>query len=121
MAEPEKLDGDGIPRLFGAYNRDFLARHEGLSGVLLESRDAAADAAAFRDAGIAASEALRFEREAQRPDGTPIRARLLARLRARSGRRRGGVREPASIIFRRISGIRPSRRIATARPASPAS
>jgi catechol 2,3-dioxygenase-like lactoylglutathione lyase family enzyme len=74
VAEPEKLDGDGIPRLFGVHNRDFLARHEGLSGVLLESRDATADAAAFRDAGIAASGALRFEREAQRPDGTPIRA-----------------------------------------------
>jgi catechol 2,3-dioxygenase-like lactoylglutathione lyase family enzyme len=73
VAEPEKLDGDGIPRLFGAHNRDFLARHEGLSGLLLESRDAAADAALFRDAGIAASEALRFEREARRPDGTPIR------------------------------------------------
>jgi catechol 2,3-dioxygenase-like lactoylglutathione lyase family enzyme len=73
VAEPEKLEGDGIPRLFGAHNRDFLARHEGLSGVLLESRDAVADAALFRDAGIAASEALPFEREARRADGTPIR------------------------------------------------
>src|SRR5882672_380422 len=73
VAEPDKLGSDGIARLFGAYNRDFLARHEGLSGLLLESRDAAADAAAYRDAGIAASEALRFEREGRRPDGTPIR------------------------------------------------
>jgi Glyoxalase-like domain len=73
VGEPDKLVGDGIPRLFGVHHRDFLARHEGLSGVLLESRDAAADAAAFRDAGIAASGALRFEREARRPDGTPIR------------------------------------------------
>jgi catechol 2,3-dioxygenase-like lactoylglutathione lyase family enzyme len=73
VGEPDKLVGDGIPRLFGVHNRDFLARHEGLAGVLLESRDAAADAAAFGDAGIAASAALRFEREARRPDGTPIR------------------------------------------------
>ena len=73
VAEPDKLGGDGIPRLFGAHNRDFLARHEGFSGLLMQSRDAAADAAAFRDAGIAASEALRFEREGRRPDGTPIR------------------------------------------------
>jgi catechol 2,3-dioxygenase-like lactoylglutathione lyase family enzyme len=73
FAEPDRLASDGFSRLFGAHNRDFLARHEGLSGLLLESRDAAADAALFRDAGIAASEALRFEREARRPDGTPIR------------------------------------------------
>ena len=63
VAEPDKLGGDGTPRLFGAYNRDFLARHEGLSGLLMDSRDA----------GIAASEPLRFEREGRRPDGTPIR------------------------------------------------
>lgn len=73
VAEPEKLGTDGFSRLFGAHNRDFLARHEGLSGLLLESRDAAADAALFRDAGIAASEALRFEREGRRPGGMPIR------------------------------------------------
>jgi hypothetical protein len=73
VAEPGKLGSDGFSRLFGAHNRDFLARHEGFSGLLLESRDAAADAGLFRGAGIAASEALRFEREGRRPDGTPIR------------------------------------------------
>jgi len=73
VGEPDKLGQDGLSQLFGARNRDFLVRHEGLSGLLLESRDAAADAARFRDAGIAASEALRFEREGRRPDGTPIR------------------------------------------------
>jgi len=73
VAEPEKLGSDGLSRLFGMHNRDFLTRHEGFSGLLLESRDAAADAALFGAAGIAASEALRFEREGRRPDGTPIR------------------------------------------------
>jgi len=73
FAEPDKLGSDGFSRLFGAYNRDFLARHEGLSGLLLESRDAATDAARFRDAAIAASDAMRFERGGRRPDGTPIR------------------------------------------------
>ncbi len=73
VAEPDKLGADGLSRLFGAHNRDFLARHEGLSGLLLESRDAVADAASFRDAGVAASEALRFAREGRRPDGTSIR------------------------------------------------
>jgi catechol 2,3-dioxygenase-like lactoylglutathione lyase family enzyme len=73
MAEPDKLGSDGLSQFFGAPNRDFLARHEGFSGLLLESRDATADAAAFRDAGIAAAEALRFGREGRRPDGAPIR------------------------------------------------
>jgi catechol 2,3-dioxygenase-like lactoylglutathione lyase family enzyme len=73
FAEPDKLGSDGLSQQFGVPNRDYLARHEGLSGLLLDSRDAAADAAIFRDAGIAASEALRFGREGRRPDGTPIR------------------------------------------------
>jgi hypothetical protein len=73
VAEPDRLGSDGLSRLFGAHNRDFLARHQGFSGLLLDSRDAAADARNFHDAGIAASEALRFEREGRRPDGTPIR------------------------------------------------
>jgi hypothetical protein len=72
VAEPEKLGPDGFARLFGAFNRDFLMRHEGFSLLMLESRDAARDADLFRDAGIAASQALRFEREGWRPDGTPV-------------------------------------------------
>ena len=72
VAEPDKLGQDGLSQLFGEHNRDFLSRHEGLSGLLLESRDATADAALFRAAGIAASEPLRFGREGRRPDGTPI-------------------------------------------------
>jgi hypothetical protein len=72
VAEPEKLGPDGFARLFGSFNRDFLARHEGFSLLMLESRDAVQDADLFRDAGIAASPALRFEREGRRPDGTPV-------------------------------------------------
>jgi hypothetical protein len=41
--------------------------------LILESRDAAADAAAFRAADIAASDVMRFEREGKRPDGTPVK------------------------------------------------
>jgi len=73
VAEPERLGADDLSRLFGAPNRAFLVRHEGLWGLLLESRDAVADAARFREAGIAASDAVRFEREGKRPDGTPVR------------------------------------------------
>ena len=72
VAEPEKLGDDGFSRLFGARNRDFLGAHQGFSLLMLESTDAARDAGQFRDAGIAASEVLRFEREAKRPDGTPV-------------------------------------------------
>jgi len=72
VAEPDKLGPDGFARLFGGFNRDFLARHEGFSLLMLESHDAARDADLFRDAGIAASQALRFERQGERPDGTPV-------------------------------------------------
>src|SRR5664279_1970674 len=48
LAETEKLGSDGFSKLFGAYTRDFLARGEGLSLLILESRDPNADEAAFR-------------------------------------------------------------------------
>jgi catechol 2,3-dioxygenase-like lactoylglutathione lyase family enzyme len=57
---------------FGAFNRDFLARHEGLSMLVLEGRGAA-DRVDFERAGIAAGELFDFEREARRPDNTPIK------------------------------------------------
>jgi hypothetical protein len=55
VAEPEKLGSDGFSNLFGRFNRSFLANQEGLSLLLLESGDAATDAACFQSAGIAAS------------------------------------------------------------------
>jgi catechol 2,3-dioxygenase-like lactoylglutathione lyase family enzyme len=73
FAEPEKLGTDGFSRLFAAYNRDFAARHDGLSMLILESTNAAADSAAFAAAGIDASPAMHFEREGKRPDGTPVK------------------------------------------------
>jgi len=73
VVEPEKLGGEGFSALFGTFNRLFLKRHEGLSLLILESRDAVADAAQFRAARIAASDALHFEREGKRPDGSPVK------------------------------------------------
>ena len=73
LAEPDKLGDDGFSKLFGAYTGDFLKRSEGLSLLILQSRDARADEAAFRKAGIAAAETMRFEREAKRPDGTAVK------------------------------------------------
>ena len=73
LAEPDKIGGDGLSKLFAAYNRDFLERHEGLSLLILESKDSDADVAAFRAAHIAGSDRMRFEREAKRPDGTTVK------------------------------------------------
>jgi hypothetical protein len=58
---------------FGAFNRDFLARGEGLSMLVLESKDARADAAAFRVAGIGDFDVCDFERDARRPDGAVVK------------------------------------------------
>ncbi len=57
---------------FGAHNRDFVARHQGLSMLVVEGRGAA-DAEAFRAAGIGDFDLYDFEREGKRPDGTPIK------------------------------------------------
>jgi catechol 2,3-dioxygenase-like lactoylglutathione lyase family enzyme len=73
VAEPEKLGSDGFSTLFGRFNQSFLGRHEGLSILLLEGKDAAADAAAFKSAGIAATDTMRFEREGKRPDGSTVK------------------------------------------------
>ena len=70
VAEPEKLGGEAFSALFGTFNRRFLATREGFSFLMLESHDAAADARDFAAAGIAASQALEFEREGRAPDGS---------------------------------------------------
>jgi len=73
VAEPEKLGTDGLSALFGTFNRIFLKNQEGLSFLILESEDAATDAARFRSAGIGVSDAMRFEREGKRPDGSAVK------------------------------------------------
>lgn len=73
LAEPDKLGADGFSMLFARFNQSFVTRQEGLSLMILESHDAIADASAFSQAGIAASEAMTFEREGKRPDGTPVK------------------------------------------------
>ncbi len=58
---------------FGAFVRDALVRGEGMSMLVLESGDSAADAASFREAGIGDFEPFFFERQARRPDGSQVR------------------------------------------------
>jgi catechol 2,3-dioxygenase-like lactoylglutathione lyase family enzyme len=57
---------------FGAFNRDFLERGQGLSMLVLEGRGAP-DADEFRDRGIGDFTLFEFEREGKHPDGTPIK------------------------------------------------
>ncbi len=63
------------PRMisFGAFTRDFLARGEGLSMLVLEGKGATADAEVFRTAGIGDFDVFDFEREGKRPDGSSVK------------------------------------------------
>ena len=74
IGEPE-LIRPAKPRsvAFGAFTRDFLERGEGLSMLVLEGRGAAADADAFRAAGIGDFDVFDFEREGKRPDGSTVK------------------------------------------------
>jgi hypothetical protein len=58
---------------FGGFTRDFLARGEGLSMLVLEGKGAAADAEAFRAAGIGDFDVFEFQREGKRPDGSAVK------------------------------------------------
>ncbi len=58
---------------FGAFSREFLARHEGLSMLVLEGQGAQADAETFRAAAIGDFAVFDFEREGKRADGTPVK------------------------------------------------
>jgi catechol 2,3-dioxygenase-like lactoylglutathione lyase family enzyme len=58
---------------FGAFVRDALAQGEGMSMLVLESRDSTGDAEGFRSAGIGDFEPFFFERQARRPDGSEVR------------------------------------------------
>jgi catechol 2,3-dioxygenase-like lactoylglutathione lyase family enzyme len=73
VAEPKKIiPHAGSSFSFGAFNRDFVARAEGLAMVALESGDADADATAFSAAGIGSFDVFEFTRESRRPDGSAV-------------------------------------------------
>ncbi len=58
---------------FSAFNRDYLARHEGFSMMVLDTPDAAADIAAWRAAGLQTYEPFEFSRLGKMPDGEDVR------------------------------------------------
>ncbi|WP_249689838.1 VOC family protein [Stappia sp. WLB 29] len=55
---------------FGAFNRDFLKTREGVSMLVMESRDPAADRREFEEAGLHVYAPFSFGREAKLPDGS---------------------------------------------------
>jgi hypothetical protein len=57
---------------FGAHNRDFVARREGISTLVLSGSDSRADVAAFRAAGLDTYAPFEFERRATLPDGAQV-------------------------------------------------
>jgi hypothetical protein len=57
---------------FGAHNRDFVGRREGISMLVLSGSDSRADAAAFRAAGLDTYAPFDFERQATLPDGAQV-------------------------------------------------
>ncbi len=71
VAEPEKIPPHAARSFsFGAFHREYLTSQEGLAMLLLNSRDASADARAFEAAGIGGFDVFEFAREGARPDGT---------------------------------------------------
>jgi len=74
IGEPELIEAPRSRAIsFGAVTREFLARHEGLAMLVLEGKGAAADAEAFRAAGIGDFDVFDFAREAKHPDGSSVK------------------------------------------------
>src|SRR4026209_281753 len=73
LAEPDKLGSDGFSTLFGAYKRHFIQRNEGLTVLILASKDAPVDQSDLRAAGVLTAPTMRFDREGKRPDGATVK------------------------------------------------
>jgi hypothetical protein len=74
ISAPEKIAAAAPGAFsFGGFNRDFLARREGLSMFVLDSHDARADRERWRGAGLQTYEPFDFAREAVLPDGSRAR------------------------------------------------
>ncbi|PSC05707.1 VOC family protein [Alsobacter soli] len=74
VGEATAIEPHGRGRFsFGAFVRDSLQRGEGVAMLVLESKGAEADRAAFAISGIGGYEPFFFERQAKKPDGSPVR------------------------------------------------
>jgi Glyoxalase-like domain len=73
VTAPQDVPAHGAGHFsFAAFNRDYLARHDGFSMLVLDTSDARADIAAWRAAGLHAYEPFDFSRTAKLPDGQEI-------------------------------------------------
>lgn len=73
VAEPDRIPDPGPGEFgFAAFNRDFLLGGEGMSMLVFESRDAAADRREFADSGLSRWAPFDFERLARLPDGSDV-------------------------------------------------
>jgi catechol 2,3-dioxygenase-like lactoylglutathione lyase family enzyme len=71
VAEPEKLPAADSANRFATMNHYFITHTgEGLSGLVLESRDPATDKAAFDKAGFGGLPVFHFSRKGKRADGS---------------------------------------------------
>lgn len=71
VGEPDKIVEPGPDGFsFGAFNRDFLRQGEGMSMLVLASRDARADLDGFAAEGLRTFAPFDFERVARAPDGS---------------------------------------------------
>ncbi|MFD1694390.1 VOC family protein [Roseibium aestuarii] len=71
VADPEGItEATETEFSFGAFNRDFLARREGISMLVAQSEGAEADRADFERLGLKTWAPFGFERVANLPDGT---------------------------------------------------
>lgn len=74
IAEPAAIPPHEPGRFsFAAFNRDYLDSGDGFSMLVLDSRDARADADAFRKAGLVTYEPFDFSRTAELPSGEDVK------------------------------------------------
>jgi hypothetical protein len=73
LAAPEQVPEHGPARFsFAAFNRDYLARHDGFAMLVLGTEDADADIARWRAAGLRTYERFDFSRPAKTAGGEDV-------------------------------------------------
>ena len=73
VTQPEDIpaDDDNVFN-FAAYNQDYLTRGQGLSMMVLQTKDAAADREEFAAHGLETYDLFDFSRLAELPDGSKV-------------------------------------------------
>lgn len=73
VARPQDVPEHGANSFsFAAFNRDYVARHDGFAMVVFDTADARADSAAWQKAGLKTYEPFDFSRLAKLPNGEEI-------------------------------------------------